>query len=392
MPPSNLSTHSSKLNAPKPKSKPRSAVRTVIVTGLWTLCFLSIFDVAINRLFPYPTDPFAARPSQLKTYFEYGRSIEGKVARMIGETDQKSAELARVGWLNPNEWTPAKRPADKKRLIAVYGMSFTDQLMNEMKSLDSRLAFRRISAPSAPPNHSYAAYKLDRGKHDADVVILGILASSIKAMPTLSAMTWQFEAPALYTYPRYTLEQGKLQAIAPKVRSLAELRTALADPNSEFVAQLQNRDPQGDRAYDGFLFRRNALDHSSIVRMVRRAWAQRHLGELKKESHSPQGFAEDEMNVLRAMVSDFAATARQDGKLPIVVVLNDKGFDDHLFQALSPVFQKESIPYVSTHNIAPATDFRNFVGDGHFTKSANQRIAQAVLKLIKETGTIRKVV
>jgi hypothetical protein len=75
------------------------------------------------------------------------------------------------------------------------------------------------------------------------------------------------------------------------------------------------------------------------------------------------------------MVSDFAATARQDGKFPIVVVLNDKGYEDHLIQVLLPRLGQEAIPYVSTHAIAPASNLSNFVGDGHFTQSANQRIA-----------------
>jgi hypothetical protein len=82
------------------------------------------------------------------------------------------------------------------------------------------------------------------------------------------------------------------------------------------------------------------------------------------------------------MVTDFAATAKADGKRPIVLVLNDRGYEDHLFQALKPTLESASIPYVSTHNIAPATDIRNFVGDGHFTASANKLIAEAVLKLL----------
>ena len=91
-----------------------------------------------------------------------------------------------------------------------------------------------------------------------------------------------------------------------------------------------------------------------------------------------------EIPVLRAIVADFAATARRDGKMPIVLILKDKGYDDHLFEALKPTLENAEIPYVSTHNIAPATDIRNFVGDGHLVESANNLIAEAVLELIDE--------
>jgi hypothetical protein len=106
---------------------------------------------------------------------------------------------------------------------------------------------------------------------------------------------------------------------------------------------------------------------------------------ISSQIYSPAGFnAELDIPVLRAIVSDFAVTAKRDGKLPIVLVLNDRGYEDHLFQALKPTLESASIPYVSTHNIAPASDVRNFVPDGHFTESANQLIAKAMLKLIDE--------
>ena len=84
------------------------------------------------------------------------------------------------------------------------------------------------------------------------------------------------------------------------------------------------------------------------------------------------------------MVDEFATTAKQDGKLPIVLLLNDQGYEDHLFQALKTTLTEKSIPFVSTHNIAPATDRRNFIGDGHFTKEANKLIAQQVLNIINK--------
>jgi hypothetical protein len=95
--------------------------------------------------------------------------------------------------------------------------------------------------------------------------------------------------------------------------------------------------------------------------------------------------AEQEVPLIRAMVTDFATTAKQAGQLPIVLIFNDQGFSDHLFQALKPTLEGAKVPYVSTHSLVASEDLRNFVGDGHFTDSANQKFAQAVLSIINKS-------
>ncbi|MGB3510007.1 MAG: hypothetical protein WBA93_12340, partial [Microcoleaceae cyanobacterium] len=92
----------------------------------------------------------------------------------------------------------------------------------------------------------------------------------------------------------------------------------------------------------------------------------------------------EEITALKLIVKEFAVTAKQDGKLPIVLLFNVQGYDDHLYQLLRQTLAENSIPFVSTHNIVPATDIRNFIGDGHFTKSANKLIAAEVLKLMNQ--------
>jgi hypothetical protein len=373
-----------------PSSKPPASKKTIskaVLTGLWILFFLVVFDVSINFLFPYPSDPRVTSAGQLNTYFEYGRSVEGKLARMVGSTDESSSSLAVAGWLDPELWKklnlPVSRVPGKDLLVAIYGMSFSNHVGEAMEAMDSKLAIRAIAGPAAPPNYSFAAYNLDRANLQADVAILGVLASSVKALRTMNGMTWQFEGPAPYTYPRYLVEDGKLKAIWPKILSLAQLRAALHDKQQwdAFVTQMQ----QGDEFYNSFLFKHNWLDNSVLVRLIRRAWAQRHQTTITSQTHTSAGFnAQTDSPVLRAMVSDFAAMVKRDGKLPIVLILNDRGYDDHLFQALKPTLEKDSIPYVSSHNIAPATDVSNFVADGHFTESANKSISEAVLKLINE--------
>lgn len=364
------------------------AIRKAFVTVLCTMFFLCVFDLAINVLFPYPANPLAVHPKQIQVYFDYGRSVEGKLSHMLGPSDDKSAAIAQAGWLDPEQWQhlnlPTRRKPGDDLLMAVYGNSFSEQVAAAVESLDPKITIRFIGGPAAPPNHSYAAYTLDRGAHQADIVVLGILASSVKALRTLNGMTWQFEAPAPYSYPRYMLQDGKLKAIMPKVGTLAQLRAAFYDPPhwNDYIKQLQEH----DEFYNSFLFHHNLLDRSAIIRMMRRAFAQRYQAMQTSQAYSKTtGFnAEVEVPLLQAITTEFAAAVRKDGKLPIVLLFNDQGYADHLFQALKSTLESNSIPYISSHTIAPATDIRNFIPDGHFVKSVNQKIGQAMLSLINQ--------
>jgi hypothetical protein len=359
-------------------------VQDLAKVGLGFISTLVALDVAINLLFPYPTDPLNTSPGAMNLYFDYGRSIEGKVSRQMGATDDTTAPIARAGWLDSHLGEhEAVRPAPGKNLlVAIYGMSFAEHVGQAMTKLDPNVTLRIVAGPSAPPNFSFAAYEADRGHHEANVAILGILASSVKGMGAMTGMTWGAEVPAPYTFPKYKLENGHLAAIQPEVRSLAELRTTLSQPQQRdaYVDQLRTN----DQFFDSFVFDKNILDHSAIVRMIRRAWAKSHQDNITSQIHTPTGFNRnwEQAPVLKRMVEEFAATAKQDGKLPIVLLFNDQGYDDHLYRLLKPTLERHQIPFVSSHEVAPATDRSNFVGDGHFTPAVDQRLAEKVLAVV----------
>lgn len=120
--------------------------------------------------------------------------------------------------------------------------------------------------------------------------------------------------------------------------------------------------------------------------MGRRAWTKSYQARIKSQIHDQTGFNSNwpQAAVLKAMVADFAKTVRADGKIPVVVLFNDRGFDDHLNQLLIPTLTAANIPYVSPHTIAPATDPNNFIGDGHFTEDANRQISEQVTQMIQQ--------
>src|SRR4030042_2275496 len=91
----------------------------------WIFIYLLIIDVGINIIFRYPRDPRNISPSSLAQFFEYGRSVEGKLSRMTRTTGEASAPILRTGWIsNPRVRTVSKIQGEtRKPTVTVYGMS-----------------------------------------------------------------------------------------------------------------------------------------------------------------------------------------------------------------------------------------------------------------------------
>jgi hypothetical protein len=174
--------------------------------------------------------------------------------------------------------------------------------------------------------------------------------------------------------------------VQPRVGSLGDLREMLRDPArwQSFRAQLA----EYDSYYDQFLMRRSMLDSSALVRLVRRAYAQSRLRSISADIEDRRGFKNDPQigHALAMIVNAFAATAREDGRHPIILLIQDQPHADHLYKLLSPFLLDRKIPFLSTHEIAPATQRQHFVGDGHFTDAANSRISARLLEMIRTTN------
>lgn len=360
---------------------PSSSLSISLQVIVWTVIWLLLFEIALAQL---PIAPVTQESSKLQNYLEYGRSVAGKLYRMIALTDEQTAPVALAGWLDAEKWQklPVQAQPDGL-LIAIYGLSFSNQVGDALRKLEPSISTRLIAGPDAPPNHSYAAFLLDKQQHKAQVVALGILASAVVGMTTITGTNRAFEHPTPYTYPKYYLINNQLQAIEPKIHTLAELRETMRNPQlwQEYVTQLRTE----DSFYDPFLFEKNSLDNSVFVRFLRRAWAARHSRLLTEKIHTAHGFTESsEIKTLRVMIQNFADQVRQRGQLPLLLLFNNQGYSDHLYQALASTIQAADIPTMSTHTLASASDPRNFIGDGHFTPKANKLFATEVLKIIHE--------
>lgn len=358
-------------------------------TLAWTFLFVALADGAINFAFRLPPDP-KVQPKSLANYFNYGQSIEAKLRYGLGSSDDTASVLSAAGW--PDRDCQRAIPADAEhKVVSFYGMSFSNDVGRTLQALDPSYKSIFFSGPGASPNHSYHCFlrqlKYSEGssKDGSEVQVLGLLASSVRGMLSMTGATVGFEAPAPFTYPRYLLgSAGQLQEISPLVNSSKAWRETLGSPDlrQAFMAQLSDN----DAFYDPLLFNASWADNSAILRMLRRAYAQRSSRNLSDAVLGPEGYRDrpDIGPVLRAMVLDFAARSRAAGKRPVVLLLHDGHSGDALYRLLSSTLESQGVDYVSTHEIVRTNDPSNFVRDGHFTDAAYQRVAEKLRSVLRQ--------
>ena len=387
---SSSSTFSSELVRSKRLNDFTQLKRYVLGIVLWTIGALVLFDAVVGLAFRQPSDPRQAS-SSLQTYFDYGRSIEGKLRRLVGSTPEQDALIVEAGWL-ANDCDIATPPPPGKLAFDIYGMSHSAQLAEQMLRLDSGLAGHSFGGPAAPASHSYACFvrRVEAKRERAPVQILGLLASQIPRLETISGLTTSFEGPMPFTYPRYSLVSGgRLVGFFPSITSREDLRAALADPEKwhAFLNELA----ANDLFYAERIFRADVFDHSVLGRMIRRAWGQRTLRDRTASLRAEDGFsgAPDISPVLRAILIDFANKARAAGERPIVILIEDRGQGGIFSKMITSTLRENRIEFITTSDIVSPNDNSNFVSDGHFTPAANEKIARAVLSLLGRANTSR---
>jgi hypothetical protein len=354
---------------------------------LWISVYLIVIDISINILFRYPKDPRVTSVSTIKQFFEFGRSVEGKLSRMTRRIGDESAPIMPYGWLDNalNRTVSENTDIGNKSVISVYGMSHADLLAEDMAKIDNSFEIRSITAPGAVPTWSYSAYIYEKERKYSEVVILGIMTRGITFINTTSGATNHFEAVYPYTYPRYFLNNGNLEYVMPPFVSFQGYLGYFFDSNkwADYIKWLE----QYDKYYDPLLFRKTFLDGSSIFRLLRRAYAYSSRG--KKEAdvyNSSKGFntESNEVQVLKAIVVEFSKTAKRNNSLPIIYIVNNVYMGDRLYRILEPTLLANNILFLSSHLICPPNDPRLFLPDSHFIPSKNIEMAKEMIRIIKE--------
>ena len=368
---------SSTSNSESPPPDSRAGWRGCVVVGIGFLATILTFDLVVGYCFAVRGDESASGTGSLDRYFEYGRSVEGKVRRMVG-AEGRQHPMFTAGWV---ERQVAAAPLTDAS-VTVYGQSFANHVAIASEEFLDGYEKRLIGGPGATLSHSYFAFLQDEHWQTSKVVVLGILASSLPKIQSMTHMTGFWEGPAPHTYPRYILDEGgRLRSIDPLVPSEEELRAALIDDSkwSEFVRQLALH----DAFFDPLVFH-SVLDGSASFRLLRRGWGQTQSRAVTARLHSIDGFDPEVVAVARAILKAFVARAREGGRPIVVMLFNDRGFADHLDKALVPVLEANEVHFVSSHDFAPAGNLANFVPDGHFRPGIERELGRRLAAAIRE--------
>lgn len=348
---------------------------TLIRIVVATLLALAVLDLAVAGVLKVASD--AGKITSLVRYFDYGRSVPGKLSQWEHSPDVEG-NLYDVAWLD--EMMAASQAQFETQeaphpMVRTYGMSFVDNITKRAEKLNADLVVDRHSGPGAPPNFTYAAFQKDRSNRRAgDVVVLGILSSSVTGMAALSNQTWAFEQPAPFTYPIYTPDgpSPALHADEPVIQSAQMLRAARQDPVLLKSWRAQQKAKDAFWSYEAFAFAQ--LDWSPFMRLVRRSLA---ISAITDKETAVRNGAFPYPETLRRMVLNFAQTARDDGQKPVVFLIQSRdGQDPNLLAIMSSTLATENIPYLATEELFLPTDMTGFRPDGHYKPAVDQMFAE----------------
>lgn len=325
------------------------------------------------------------RLGSLVWFFEYGRSVPGKLERWE-QNPNTSGNLYDVGWRSSAVETSAaifaEEPADTAPVIRSYGMSFTLRISQQFSELRSNINWDSHAGPAGPPNYTYALFQDDRAnRREGDIAVLGVLSSVVPTMAAMSNQTRVFEQPAPLTYPIFRPDgDDGIIRIDPLVTSPAQQRALAQDPQAH--AAWRDQLAREDAFYSPITFGLTWLDASPLARLSRRALAKSHINDTTAAIINEDVYPYQ--TVLPLMIRDFARTARADGQIPVVVLIQtNRPQDVDILTIAQPILDAENIPYLATVDVVDPKDPLNYAPDGHYSAEVDRLFAQ---RLIDQLG------
>jgi len=351
------------------------------LVALCTLAGLVAIDAGVNVAFAYPDDPKITGTDQVTAYFEYGRSIEGKLARITRDDPAQTAPITLAGWYHPIK---SNKIGGEKGgpVVTFYGMSHSVRLAEALARTTHRYESRSVGAPGATVNWSYGAFQRDKQPPGGKVAVLSLMTANAPMVTTMTAMTWNSAFPMPYTADRYVMQGDQLRAEPLPFDSFPAYVVAFKDSQRWAAARAAFK--QHDAYYNDFMFRGSALDHSASLRLLRRAYGL-HLertGRSRVMNQKQFRPGTEEVQLLNAIIRSFSDQARARGVVPVVYIVNNYGYSTMLYDALAGTLAKCNIPYLSSHTVVSPSDPRGYLPDSHFTDQNDDRMARALEQVI----------
>lgn len=345
-----------------------------------TLLLLMLLDAGVAGVLAWADG--RNKLSSLVRYFEYGRSVPGKLARWEANPDSPG-NLYDVAWrstlVSDSKARFEKENAASGPVVRSYGMSFVNNILGQAQTTDPSLTIDLHAGPAAPPNFTYALFLDDaQNRSSDDFAVFGILSSGIPALAAFSNRTWAFEQPAPLTYPIFRPAGDSLRRIEPLINSATAERALSKQPEAR--AAWERQLAEEDLFYSPITFSATWLDYSPFARLVRRSLAKDHISRTEKTILS-DGYPHAE--VMRRMITGFAETARSDGQIPIVVLIQTREPEDaDLLAIAKPVLEHHGIPYLATAEHFDPRNMSGFLADGHYQPRVDRLFGEALVDLI----------
>lgn len=346
-----------------------------------TLLLLAFLDAGVAGVLGWADA--RGKLGSLVRYFEYGRSVPGKLAQWEAQPDV-SRNLYDVAWrselVSLSAAKLAKDHTTSGPVVRSYGMSFVNNILEHAQAVEPKLKVDSHAGPGAPPNYTYALFLDDaQNRRFGDFAVFGILSSAVPALAAMSNRTWMFEQPAPFTYPVFHPVGNNLRREEPLVNSPAVERALRTQPDAQaaWVRQLVEE----DLFYSPITFGAPWFDHSPFARLVRRSLAKSHMARVETQIFSGSyPYAE----VLRRMIANFAEIARSDGQIPIIMLIQSRERGDaDVFAIAKPILERDNIPYLATAEHFDPQNSLGFLGDGHYRPEIDRRFGEAFVNLIE---------
>lgn len=362
---------------PKPKSRPRH----LLLVALGCLLLLLGFEAAVNVLLqPTRVD---RKPGALARYTGGGLSIERKLHRALNTAQE--ADVVWAGFIDRETGSPPPPNWNDARVkMALYGMSFTQNLEFQIEAATDDVAIIGRYGPAAPLNHAYALFEADPLRPEADVVLVGVLSTSVPYARTMTGLGYTAEAPAPYAYPRFDLVDGELRRTDPLVTELDDFVQSFRENGERWHDHLQ-RLYEHDALLKPFVYEANLADYSTLLNLARKAWAQRAVGQNTDAIYDPSdGYATDDHAVaaIPVLLQRMHEQCAQDGQRLIVALFHAQGEPGHLDAWLKPMLEAEGIEVLSTVDHFSSEDPLNFLPDAHYTYELDGMLAEHLLSLL----------
>jgi len=358
-----------------------------VKTLAWLACScvgtIALFDISTSLLFSIPEGERLPR-GKIAEYISYGESVERKLDRTVGAEGQEPTSLVRAGWIKTELYSPPKDWRAGGARVAFYGMSFLLQVAAALDEAYPAYAIMTRGGPSAPLSHSYALFENDKWGAEADVIILGVLSSSIPHLQALTCLGFTTESPAPYTFPKFELIGDRLSRTDPVIADRGEFIAAFRQRSDKWTAHLDSL-----RAHDGFwislVFEKSPLDSSTFAKFLMRAWAKRVQQQRRDAVYSFEGgYVRDHPAIAAVprLLGSVQETCVKNKQRLVVVLLHARGEPGHLDRWLRADLEQRGISVISTIDHFDSMDYLNFLPDSHYLPRLDQELAEALNTLL----------